>query len=354
MDHLQRVRQLMEEEELEALFICQPENRRYVSGFTGTSAYLLITEEEALLLTDFRYVEQAKTQAPAFTIVQHGNPALPEIARQVQRLGISHLGFETEFINVATYQALKELLPQSQLVAADALLIRARAVKDAAELEALQIACTIADQAFQAALDVLRPGITEREIAWTLERTMREAGASGLSFDTIVASGQRGSMPHGVASSKTIVSGECVTLDFGCIYDGYCSDETRTVAVGHPPEQLVEIYSIVKEAQEAALQAAQPGISGRELDAVARKIIAAHGFGDAFGHSLGHGVGLAVHEAPSIAPNSEWILQENMVVTDEPGIYLPGIGGVRIEDDLLITAEGAKRLTRAPRELLIL
>ncbi|EAG2965084.1 peptidase M24 family protein, partial [Listeria monocytogenes] len=229
-----------------------------------------------------------------------------------------------------------------------------REVKDEEEIALIQQACHIADQGFEHILKMIRPGMTEIEVANQLDFFMRSLGATSVSFETIVASGLRSAMPHGVASEKVIEQGDLITLDFGCYYQSYVSDMTRTFAVGDPGDKLKEIYQIVLEAQEKVLAAAKPGMTGIELDAIARDHIASFGYGDAFGHSTGHGIGLEIHEGPNVSFRADKAFVVGNVITDEPGIYLPGIGGVRIEDDLLITETGNKVLTHSPKELIIL
>ena len=228
-----------------------------------------------------------------------------------------------------------------------------REVKDEEEVAIIEKACAIADQGFAFVLEMIKPGMTEIEVANQLDFFMRSKGASAVSFETIVASGLRSAMPHGVASHKVIEKGELITLDFGCYYEGYVSDMTRTFAIGIQPK-LKEIYDIVLEAQLKVLAEAKPGLTGIQLDAIARDHIASYGYGDAFGHSTGHGIGLEIHEGPNVSFRADKQFVPGNVITDEPGIYLPGIGGVRIEDDLLITAEGNRVLTHAPKELIIL
>ncbi len=229
-----------------------------------------------------------------------------------------------------------------------------REIKDEEEIAIIEKACSIADLAYDHILKMIQPGMTEIEVANQLDFYMRSLGASGVSFETIVASGLRSAMPHGVASKKIIEQGDLITIDFGCYYEGYVSDMTRTFAIGDPGEQLKEIYQIVLEAQLAVLEVAKPGVTGKQLDAVARDYITKHGYGEAFGHSTGHGIGLEIHEGPNVSVRAEKQFVPGNIITDEPGIYLPGIGGVRIEDDLLITSDGNRVLTHSPKELIIL
>ncbi|WP_390485644.1 M24 family metallopeptidase, partial [Staphylococcus pseudintermedius] len=229
-----------------------------------------------------------------------------------------------------------------------------RQTKDEGEIKAIQKAAQIVDEAYKYILTLVKPGMTEKEVKAHLESKMLHLGADDTSFDTIVASGIRGAMPHGVASDKVIQSGEMVTLDFGAYYNGYCSDITRTFAVGQPSEEMVKIYNIVLKSQEAAIAAIRPGMTGKEMDSIARDIITEAGYGKHFGHSLGHGIGLDIHELPGLSQKSDVVLEKNHCVTIEPGIYVEGLGGVRIEDDILITENGGERFTNCTKDLIIL
>ncbi|HVJ48903.1 Xaa-Pro peptidase family protein [Desulfitobacterium sp.] len=352
MSRLERIRLKMQEEKLNAFIVASPENRRYMSGFTGTSAMLVITLEKAYLLTDFRYIQQATAQAPDFQVVKTGSDIYASLTALASNTG--KIGFEEESTTYADYLNLKEALPQTELIPQSKILSELRSIKDAGELEHIRQAVKIADDAFAHILQFVEVGQTEEEISLELEFAMRRAGASGGSFDFIVASGLRSSMPHGVASSKKIQQGELLTMDFGAIYQGYCSDITRTLCFGEPTEKQREIYEIVLQAQKAGIAAIKPGIPGKEVDAVARKIIADAGYGDNFGHGLGHSVGLAIHENPRFSLSEEQILEPGMVITIEPGIYIPDWGGVRIEDMAVITEAGCEVLTQAPKEFIII
>ena len=243
---------------------------------------------------------------------------------------------------------------KANLVPLSGVIEKIRLIKTPEEINIIKVACEIADQAFSHILNFIKPGITELEVSNELEFFMRKQGATASSFDTIVASGLRSALPHGVATNKEIENGDFVTLDFGAIYNGYVSDITRTIAVGKPSNQLIEMYETVLESQLLALQHVKPGMTGREADNIARDFLKSKGYGEAFGHSTGHGIGLEIHEGPTLSSRSDTVLEPNMVVTIEPGIYLPGIGGVRIEDDIVITETGNEKLTHSKKELIIL
>lgn len=353
-ERIQRLRSLLEERDLEALLVTHSVNRRYLSGFTGTAGVILITEKEAFLVTDFRYIEQAQKQAKGFSIVRHNQDIFEKLAELVIQNKIRTLGFEQEHLSYGQYRALKEALKESscRLEPTSGLVEKLRLIKDEREIELIRKAVHIADQTFDHILKILKPGMTEREVANELEWTMRKLGATSSSFDIIVASGARSALPHGVASEKVIEEGDLVTLDFGAVYQGYVSDLTRTVAIGEPHPKLREIYGICLEAQKRGVAHIKAGMTGREADALCREYIASHGYGDHFGHSTGHGIGLEIHEGPTLSPRNETILQAGMIVTVEPGIYIPGLGGVRIEDDVLIKEDGNEVLSRSPKELI--
>lgn len=351
LSKLKKIRNYLRENELEGLFITSPYNRRYITQFTGSAGVVLITEDEALLVTDFRYVEQATKEAEGFTIVKHEAELIDELKKQLERLQVNRLGFEAEQMTVAEYQNYEEKL-QCKLVATKGIIEQFRIIKTSAEIAILKDAAKIADDAFEHILSFIKPGVREIDVANELEYFMRKQGATSSSFDIIVASGVRSSLPHGVASDKKITSGELVTLDFGALYKGYCSDITRTVAVGHIGDELKEIYSVVLAAQEKAVANIKPNMTGIEADAIARDYITERGYSDYFGHGTGHGIGLEIHEEPRLSPRSKTVLQQNMVVTVEPGIYVPNVGGCRIEDDIVLTESGNERLTLATKKLI--
>jgi len=347
------LRAVIKEKRLDGFLVSTPENRRYLSGFTGSAGYLLITQKDAALATDFRYVEQAGQQAPDYRVVRigAGSDWFPKL---ISEAGVRRLGFESENVSVAMHQRLRQTLKGSSggdkrvtLSATAGIVEELRAYKDQEEMQLLQRAIDISDQALNSVLPSIRAGLAEREVAWRLEVAMRELGAEGPSFDTIVAAGPNGALPHHRAGDRAIQEGEPVVIDMGALYQGYCSDLTRTIVVGQPDDTFRKVYDTVLGAQLTAIATVQVGMTGGEADGLARKVIEAAGHGENFGHSLGHGVGLAVHEQPRVGPNSKDVLATTMAFTIEPGIYLSGWGGVRIEDVVALEGTGARVLSKA-------
>lgn len=340
----------------DALVVQSAANRRYLTGFTGSEGTVVIAGDNLHLLVDFRYVEQARQQSPDARIQMYRRDELwSRVADVLQAAGARKLGFEAEHVTYSRWRKLAESVPEGvEVVPVTGAVERARLVKDEGELAIIRRAMAITDQALQAVLPQVRPGVQEREVAVQLEFEMRRLGAEGTAFDFIVASGPRSAMPHGVASDRVIERGDFVTFDIGARYQGYCADMTRTVVVGEADERQWAIYDLVLRAQEAALAAVRAGARAADVDAAARSVIADAGYGDAFGHGLGHGVGLDIHEAPALNPRSDDVLVEGMVVTIEPGVYLEGWGGVRIEDSVVVTASGYELLTFTRKDLMIL
>lgn len=350
---LMKLREQMQKRELDSLLVTNPYNLRFITGFTGTAGLALITPNDAWFITDFRYTEQAGEQVKEFKVVQAQKGLIDEVARIATEAAVERLAFEQDYMTFATYSQYQEKI-SATLEPVSGLIEKLRMVKSAEELEVLKAAAKIADDAFEHICTYIKAGMTELQVSNELEFFMRSQGATSSSFDIIVASGLRSALPHGVASDKKIEQGDLITLDFGALYNGYVSDITRTVAVGEPSDKLKEIYHVVLESQVLALEKIKPGMTGIEADAIARDYIKSKGYGEAFGHSTGHGIGLEVHEGPGLSFRSETVLKPGMAVTVEPGIYLPGIGGVRIEDDILITETGNERLTHSSKELRIL
>lgn len=346
---LQRLRQSLKENGLEAFLVTHPDDRRYLSGFTGSAGTLLISASEAFLLTDFRYVEQSRTQAPLFDVRQYQTMS-ETLAELIKLTGIKQVGFASDHVTYADVEELKEKVPV-EWVPTKGLVSRLRWVKEPEEIECIAKAAEIADAALAEIRPIIKAGTSEREIALELEFAIRRRGAEALSFDSIIASGPNGALPHARPTDRKLQEGDFVVMDFGAVYNGYHSDITRTYVVGEPSDKHREIYGLTLRAQMAALQAVAPGKTGAELDKIARDIIIEAGYGDKFGHGLGHGVGLAVHEGPTLSWRGEDPLEPGMVVTVEPGIYLPGWGGVRIEDLVVVTASGYRILTNTPKNL---
>ncbi len=355
-DRLARLRARMTESGLDAVLISSDENRAYFSGFRGSAGHLWITGDDAMLATDFRYTEQAESQAPEYRVVRIGAGA-PWWREAVAGAGANRIGFEDLSATVATYSTLrdqlKEVAGSPELAPIGGMADELRAVKDPEELALLARAIELADEAMETVGSQLRPGMTERDVSWRLERTMRELGADGLSFDTIVASGPNGAKAHHKPTDRRLEAGDGVVIDMGALYEGYCSDITRTFVLGRASEQFRAVYDTVLAAQETAEATAEAGMTGAEIDGLARAVIDEAGYGDYFGHSLGHGIGLAVHEAPGVGPSSPGAIENGMVFSVEPGIYLTGWGGVRIED-LVVMENGRPRvLTRAHKRDLV-
>lgn len=353
MQRVKNVQDKLSKYNIDALLVTNMFNVRYLANFTGTTGLVVITKDESYFVTDFRYTEQAAEEAKGFTIVKNEGPIFEEVAKIVQEDKIENLGFEQENITYAVYNQINDIIP-CELVPVTGLVEKLREVKTEDEINIIKEAINITEKAYDYILGFVKPGKTEIEVANELDFYMRNEGATGVSFDTIVASGVRSAMPHGVASDKVIEEGDMVTIDFGCYYKGYVSDMTRTFAVGDPGEQMKEIYEIVYQANKKVNEVAKAGMTGAELDAIARDYIAEKGYGPQFGHTLGHGIGLEVHEGPSLSFRNEDKLVVNNIVTNEPGIYVPGLGGVRIEDDLVIKEDGAEILMTTPKELIIL
>ncbi|MTH52367.1 M24 family metallopeptidase [Bacillus mangrovi] len=351
---LEKLRNSFSETGIQAMLITSEYNRRYITGFTGSAGVALVSDTKAIFITDFRYTEQAAKQAGGFEIVQHSGPIMKEAAEQVKKLGITKLGFEQDHLTFSQHRQYAEAMAGTELIPVSGAVEKLRLIKSPAEIKILKEAAGIADAAYAHILHFVRPGLKEIDVANELEFFMRKNGAASSSFDIIVASGYRSALPHGTASEKVIESGDFITLDFGAYYKGYCSDITRTFAAGEPSDKMKEIYSIVLEAQLRAMNGIKAGMTGREADALTRDLITEKGYGDHFGHSTGHGLGLEVHEGPALSHRSDTVLEPGMVVTVEPGIYLAGIGGVRIEDDTVVTEDGNESLTSSPKELIIL
>lgn len=335
-----------------AVLVTSAHNKFYLTGFTGTTATVLLTEKDQYILVDFRYIDQAKSQCETSVVLltdDVDNTVVNLINGIVDSQKIGSLGFEKDQLTVAEYEMFKSAV-HADLIGLNLNELRLHKLPE--EVEIMQRAADIADEAIGYIMGVIKPGMMESEVDLLLYNKIRQLGAKSFSFNTIVASGWRGAMPHGVASDKIIEENEFVTIDFGAVYQGYCSDLTRTFAMSRGVDKrLIEIYEVVLNAQIRALEACKPDVATREIDKIARDIITEAGYGEYFQHGTGHGLGVLIHEAPRLNQLSTEVLKEGMVVTIEPGIYIPGLGGVRIEDDILITKDGCIRLTKSDKQL---
>jgi len=348
---------ILDKYNLDAMLLTEAPNRFYASGFhsPGTDGVALVSREQAWYFTDARYIEASErtVKGAEVALACPGRGYITLLNGALSAGGLCRVGFEDACMTVADYQLYKEKL-RCELIPASKLLTELRRVKDKAELEAMTAAQRIAERALGDICNEIRPGVTEKEIAARLQYLMLHYGAENMSFDPIVVSGANGSVPHGVPSGKEIQAGEFVTMDFGCIYHGYCSDMTRTVAVGHATEEMRRVYGTVLAAQAAGIAAAKAGATGKAVDGAARAVIEDAGYGEYFTHSFGHGVGVEIHEAPNASPANDKPLPAGAVVSAEPGVYIPGKLGVRIEDVIALREGGCHNLTNAPKELLIL
>jgi Xaa-Pro aminopeptidase len=352
---LNRLRQKFEGAGIDALYLENRYNVRYLTGFTGSTAVLVVTPDGGRLFVDPRYWVQAAQQASGVQIVECGAGMSKEVLEAVRGMHIPRLGFEAADMTVARRDALAEALPDTSLVGTTGLLEDLRLVKDADEIAATKRACALVDAMFDSILDLLKPGTVERDIALELEYRMRKSGAEKIGFDSIIAAGENGAKPHAEPSERALRRGDLVTMDFGARVDGYNADITRTVAIGAASDKQREVYEVTLRAQKAAAAALKPGVSYVGADKVARDIIAEAGYGEYFGHGLGHSLGLEVHDGARLSPAApEGTVRAGEIWTIEPGIYIPDWGGVRIEDDVLVTDGEPEVLTHAPKELLVL
>lgn len=339
-DRLRRLRQKLEEKNIEAILVSQPDNKYYLSGCEGLEGYLLITPREAVIATDFRYLEQAERQSPHCHLFRISGKMAEWFPGLIAGSGIKTLGFESHDMSFTSYEQIAGIIRESQLpvnlAPCNGVIEGLRMIKDPREIECISRAARITDDVIAHIETVIRPGMSEKEAAWEIEKYMREHGSQPCPFELIVASGPNSALPHARPSDYLIREGEPVVMDIGAKYRFYGSDLTRTICVGRSDETFKKVYNTVLEAQLTAIADIKPGMTGHEADAVARRIIAGAGYGEAFGHSLGHGIGLVTHEGPRLGPNSTDVLEEGMVFTIEPGIYISGWGGVRIEDDVVI------------------
>ena len=355
MNHFEQIAEKLAAWGLDAIMLTAAPNRLYATGFRSSAGLALVTGQSAWFMTDSRYIEAAQraVEDAEVRLVDAAHSYTALVKDVIEAEGITRLGFEDDRMSVASWEMWRKALP-CELVGAGSRMDELRMVKDSEEIEKLLAAQKIAEAAFTELLKEIRPGVTERQLAARLDYLMLTHGAEKPSFDTIVASGANGSKPHAVPSDKPVAAGEFITFDFGAMKDGYCSDTTRTVAVGHVTEEMRRVYDTVLQAQLAGIAAAKAGVPGRDVDGAARDYIKEAGYGDYFGHGFGHGLGIEVHEAPTAALSYDKPLPAGAVISAEPGIYLPGKLGVRIEDVLILTEDGSRNITGLTKELLIL
>lgn len=343
---------------IDAVLVTSQNNRQYFTGFQGTFGFLVLTENRAVYITDSRYYEMAvdamKPRGIEVELIGGGLAAYQKASEILKSLGAEKVGFEDTEITVAELAALKKNLPGFKFLPAGEQILAVRCTKTEEELEYISKAQSITDKAFAEILKFIKKDVTELDIATELEYQIKKSGATGLAFDSIIASGANSSKPHAHPTSKKIAPGDPITMDFGARYNGYCADMTRTVFCGEPGKEIRNIYNIVLNAQLAVLSNVIIGMTGKEVDSLAREIITANGYKDNFQHGLGHSVGLDIHEKPTMNMISEEVLSENQLITVEPGIYVPGLGGVRIEDLIVIKKDGIINLTKSPKDIIIL
>ena len=347
---------LAAQDEVDGLLLVRQEaledyDLRYLTGFTGTSAFAVVTARRAMLLTDVRYRERAAQECPGWRIRRHGRPATKALAKALQEAGVRRLAFEPAGVTLALWNELRDGLPDVSLEPAAGAVTALRTRKEAAEVAAIARACAVSDAAFAQLLPGLRPGVSERDVVRQLEELLYRNGADAIAFDTIVASGPNSALPHALPGRRAIARGDLVIFDFGARVGGYCADITRTVVVGPATAAQRRLYDTVHEIQAAAVVGVRAGAGCAGLDAACKRAIKAAGYGKYPTHSLGHGLGLAIHEAPFLRPRNDEVLAAGHVVTVEPGIYLPGTGGVRIEDTVVVEEQGCRVLTATPRDL---
>ncbi len=342
--------------EIDAILVTSQKNRYYFTGFSSTAGYLLIMKNATEFITDFRYGEMAEPlkKDGINVVVCAGAETMNYIRNKLEQEGVKKLGFEDTEMTCAEFGGYKKAIPSVEFVPVGKDIEFIRRYKTQDELDNIAKAQTITDKVFTHMLDVIKPGVSEIELAIELECTIRRLGGDGLAFDTIIASGENSSKPHAHPTEKKIEKGDAVTMDFGARYAGYCSDMTRTVFVGQPSDKMKDIYDTVLNAQVLTLQTIKSGMKGCEMDAIARNYIKSRGYGEYFQHSTGHSVGLDIHESPNLSPLCDVVFEPNMLGTVEPGVYIAGIGGVRIEDLVIFTQDGIKDLTTSPKDIIIL
>lgn len=352
---LVKLREALLQKDLEAVVIFSRENRRYFADFAGSSGALIITGSEALLLTDFRYYAEAQTKSSNyFEVIQHpGGQLTDSVGEQLKKLELKNVGVE-DSLAVGEMETLKKTAPSTTFSLVSSTIMEIRMRKDESEIASIREGIRLCDLAFDHILSFIKPGMSEKEIGLELEYVMKKNGADGIKANHVIASGERSSLPHGQATDRIAKQGEFVKMDYGAVVNGYYTDFTRTVVLGEPSKKQLEIYQIVHHALDVALEHVGPGKVCSELDEIGRSIIRDAGYGDHFGHSLGHSLGLDIHEKPAMRSTDQTVLQQDMVITVEPGIYISGWGGCRIEDLVVIRENGIENLTTATKELQVL
>lgn len=355
MSRIDALKTVMDENNIDGLFLVTVPNVRYISRFTGCDSFVFITSKNNYFITDSRYTEQAEAQCDGFDVVRYGStspwkPLMETVNDLAKKDGVKRIGFEKEYLTFSMYENMSKKLQDIELVPTSYLVEGLRIIKDEEEISLIKKASEIADEAYSHILKQIKVGMTEIELALELDYKMRKLGAEDVSFDTIFISGKKTSLPHGQPSDKVICHGDFITIDFGALYKGYHSDMTRTLIVGEASEDQLKIYNLVKKAQQIGLDTVRAGITGEEVDKKVRESMGE--YNKYFGHGLGHGLGLELHEIPFMGVNCTTVLKENFVVTVEPGIYIPGWGGVRIEDTVVIKEDGIDIITHSPKELI--
>jgi len=352
---IENLRQKLTDRGFDAILVVKPENQYYLSGFDG-EGFLLIGEDRHIIFTDFRYVEEARDKSTGAEIIELKYKISPyeKIAQELQSMGAKKVAVEGHYITLKAYEEMKNFFAGIDILSAENMVEDLRTVKDETELNFIKKAQSITDRTFSHILDYIRPGVSEADIALEIEYFIKRSGADGIAFPTIAVSGHRTSLPHGKPSERKLQVGDIITLDFGAKFNGYCSDMTRTIFLGEVDEERERIYNIVLEAQRRAIECIKAGVHCKEVDNAARSFIEKNGFGKNFGHGLGHGVGLEIHGGPRLSPKGDTSLLPGMVVTVEPGIYVEGFGGVRIEDLVIVTDDGCIDLTQSPKDIICL
>jgi Xaa-Pro aminopeptidase len=353
MDRIGRLRQEMRRRKLDNFLVTRLSNIRYLCGFSGSAGVLLLTPRKARFFSDFRYREQAAEQVSGADVIIYPDELMKELRRRPLNMAGS-IGFEALFLDVSTYNQWREIFPLLDWIPTTKLVEQIASVKDPDEIEKIRKAVKITDAVFAEILKMIKPGVSELDLSAEISYLHKKKGADGDAFQPIIASGPRSALPHGIASERKIKAGDMVTVDIGCFYQGYASDLTRTIAVGKVNPKMKQVYALVLEAQSRAIAAARSGLKAKELDEVARSVIREGGHSEHFGHGLGHGLGLEVHSEPRVSFLFDDLLMAGQVITIEPGVYIPDLGGVRIEDDVLLKNSQAEVLTKSPRDLIVL